>query len=704
MPARQRFQGSTAPLRTRIWGGKDRHSLALLFALPLALLLLLFPLLPGIPVESAADSIRAAPGALPITATSATPPALSSLVLRDPGLSPPVRLISQGRWQGETETAWLMEVCEGWQRTWRSGRNEEAQAVVWRCPDARDAASLVWFATFDPDFFRHPKNLPALPGVWLKPEVRYVSGAKSREALFAQGNRAAMVSLRTPAGDRSDELTGRITAMASSQASLLPGERAELREPAYVRGMSVLVTIPAVSYLVYILPWRMLRTWPVWRRYRVRRRDAAWRNVSGSALLLAAQVRVRAVFRVFGFFVLGMLIATRNLTIDPVVMLAIALAGGWMVPIGSRRLFRMWRPRPVRGRWDVRGRRAWAVRSCGLASLLLYAAGLALFFVFYIAQLSGLADSPLIEGGLPTARYLQVKSFGHLLAFVVLAVVGLGAGSAVIVVSGLLMVFGVLVRRLGRSYALKDAATAQDESDEPPVLYLRSFTDDSATMPSSAIARTSVLERASFAWRQPFEEITVRHVSALGPVIAASHPADTRRRADIGAARMRLGSHWQQEIEEMALRSRCVVVGATPEELNDGLLQELDLLGRHPTVPVVLVLAPLPRRQLEKRWQGFIDAAVARRGSRPRDQWRFDGLRDHRDGATGALLLLNTGGTEWRVWGATRRTEFTYAAAWGEARDVLSAGAQRLPNGDHAGAAPTRPGHVTRAPTSPWTR
>ncbi|MFJ3234726.1 hypothetical protein [Streptomyces sp. NPDC086787] len=588
-----------------------------------------------------------------------------------PGSS--LRLVSEGPWEGKTETKWLMDVCEGWQRTWRSRTGEEAQAVVWRCPSSRDAATLVWFDTFDPDFFEHPTNSRALPGVWLTPEVRYVSGARSRKALFAQGNRAVRVSLRTPAEGRLAALAERVTAMAARQTELVPGERARLRRPEYSQGMVALLTMPVAGYFVYILPWRVIRTRHVWRFYRVRRADPAWRDVSRAALKLGALVRVRAMFRVFGFFVLFLLIATRNLTMEPVVMLTIAFVGGWLLPGRSRLLKRAWQPRPVRGRWDVRGEHAWVVRGCGLASLLIYAAGLALFFLFYIAQLSGLGDSPLIDGGLPTGRYLQVDSFGTLMVFVVLAVVGLGAGSAVIVLSGLLMVGGVLIRRLGRSYALKDAEAAQQDSAEPPVLYLRSFTDDSATMPSSAIARTSVLERASFAWRQPFEEITVRHVWALGPVIAASHPADTRSRSDIGAARMRLGRNWQSEIEAKVLESRLVVVGATPEAISEGLLRELEILDRHPSVPVALVLAPLAKHELRRRWHSFIDATTTVGGSGTRRHSRFAELRAHRNDVTGALVLLNTGGTKWLCWGARRRTEFTFALAWGEARDALAA-------------------------------
>ncbi|QIQ06171.1 hypothetical protein [Streptomyces liangshanensis] len=620
-----------------------------------------------------------AAGREPTARGGATSPAVhdapsppDSLVIRDPGLGPSQRLVSEGRWSGETETKWLMDVCEGRQRTWRTDGGDEAQAVVWSCPSGRDAATLVWFAAFDPDFFTRATNLRALPGVWLAPQVRYVSGARSQKALFAQGSRAVQVSVRTPAEGRLDALTGRVTEMAVRQTALVPGERATLTQPEYSQGMVALLIMPAVGYALYILPWRLIRTWPVWRPYRVRRRDPAWRDVSRTALKLAALVRVRAAFRVFGFLVLFLLVTTRNLTVEPVVMLAVAFAGGWLLPGRSHLLKLAWQPRPVRGRWDVRGTHAWVVRGCGLASLLLYAAGVGVFFLFYIAQLSGLGSSPLIDGGLPTERYLQVQSFSHLVVFLMLAVVGLGASSSVIVLSALLMVGGVLIRRLGRSYALTNAEAAQRDSPEPPVLYLRSFTDDSATMPSSAIARTSVLERASFAWRQPFEEITVRHVWALGPVIAASHPADTRSRSDIGAARMRLGPDWQTEIEAKALGSRLVVVGATPEAINEGLRQELEILAMHPSVPVALVLAPMAGRELTRRWHGFIDAALTVRGPRGRRDSRFAGLRAHRNDTTGALVLLNTGGTEWQVWGARRRTEFTFATAWGEARDALT--------------------------------
>ncbi|MFE4693972.1 hypothetical protein ACFRH6_28495 [Streptomyces sp. NPDC056749] len=635
---------------------------------PRSLLLLLVILL-----ACAARETDARAAALGPTTGDGTPP-LSSLVIRDPGLGPSLRPVSEGPWEGETETKWLMDVCEGWQRTWQSRSGEEAQVVVWRCPDSRDAATLVWFDVFDPDFFRRSTNSRALPGVWLTPEVRWTKGARSQTGLFAQGSRAVRVSLRTPADGRLDALAERVTAMAAQQTGLVPGARAELKQPEYSRGMVALLTMPAAGYLVYILPWRMIRTRHVWRRYRVRRGDPAWRDVSRPAFALAALVRVRATFRVFGFFVLFLLVATRNPTVEPVVMLTVAFLGGWLLPGRSRLLKQAWQPRPVRGRWDVRGKHAWVVRVCALVSLLLYAAGLALFFLFYVAQMSGLGNSPLIDGGLPTGRYLQVESPGQLMVFVVLAVVGLGAGSSVIVLSGLLMFGGVLIRRLGRSYALRDAEAAQQDSAEPPVLYLRSFTDDSATMPSSAIARTSVLERASFAWRQPFEEITVRHVWALGPVIAASHPGDTRSRSDIGAARMRLGRNWQAEIEAEALESRLVVVGATPEAINEGLLQELEILGRNPSVPVALVLAPLSRREVLRRWHSFIDATLTVRGPGAGQPSRFEGLRAHRDDVSGALVLLNTGGTEWRTWGARRRTEFTFAMAWGEARDVVASG------------------------------
>lgn len=105
----------------------------------------------------------------------------------------------------------------------------------------------------------------------------------------------------------------------------------------------------------------------------------------------------------------------------------------------------------------------------------------------------------------------------------------------------------------------------------PPILFLRSFTDDQVSLQSARVPRYLRVMDPGLATHR-FEELLVVNMSRVGPVIAIGSPSDVR--PPIGAAREYLGhDEWQRQVLYFMAQARAIVVSLSATQ---GLAWELD--------------------------------------------------------------------------------------------------------------------------------
>ena len=227
--------------------------------------------------------------------------------------------------------------------------------------------------------------------------------------------------------------------------------------------------------------------------------------------------------------------------------------------------------------------------------------------------------------------------------------------------------------------ARRIAALTADEvsrggTGEPKlVLYLRNFADDDIPMPTSRLSRNSVIERIAVYRSERFEEVLVRHLSGVAPVIAVDPPGIRKR--PIGAARVTIsGTNWRSQVEPLIAKAELIVVGAAPQAKTEGLGWELAEIARAEALPKTLfVLPPLLPSTVHDRWDRFVRMATPFELPPDLTPW----IHHH-------LVLAQAGPGRWRTWHSRRRTEWDYAAALRQAVRSLGLGI-----GDRAGSGHT---------------
>jgi hypothetical protein len=190
----------------------------------------------------------------------------------------------------------------------------------------------------------------------------------------------------------------------------------------------------------------------------------------------------------------------------------------------------------------------------------------------------------------------------------------------------------------------------------PPVLYLRSFGDDRLKLLTATLGRPTLIERFTLRRFDAFEEVIVRHLSRLGPVIAVNQPGT--KLAPLGAARETIDSaDWQSVVTAWMARSIMIVFVAPPSEVTQGLRWELETVSanRHWN-KTLIVIPPVPAEDLQRRWQGFL-GACARLFTSPLP------AEDPR------ALVVAYRNSRWMMITADRRTEWSYSAALKQALD-----------------------------------
>lgn len=210
---------------------------------------------------------------------------------------------------------------------------------------------------------------------------------------------------------------------------------------------------------------------------------------------------------------------------------------------------------------------------------------------------------------------------------------------------------GLLQRRARRISAMS-ARALLGRDPRPMVLYLRSFDDDRLRLRTATLGRRTLLERLSPNRFDSYEEVLVRHLSALGPVVAINAPGTSL--APIGAARESLpGESWQSVVGEWMDRARLIVISTPPGTLTPGLEWELSQLSHHDRWARTLVVTPpVTDEEMRRRWNVLAAASP--------HEWP---LRQLPPADMADVLVLARGGGMWTAFSASRRTEWSYAAA-----------------------------------------
>jgi hypothetical protein len=186
-----------------------------------------------------------------------------------------------------------------------------------------------------------------------------------------------------------------------------------------------------------------------------------------------------------------------------------------------------------------------------------------------------------------------------------------------------LLLVGSCVRTLGTRLASRDAAAEVYADDRLPIVYLRSFKDDSSlaggVLWQSVSIIPHIISRGRFA-RDPdqigltSEERLAAEFRPRGPVIAVGRPGD--RLAPLGAARAYVGhDEWQAFVIDLISRASTVIVRLGT---SDGLSWEIDTVLK--AVPWPRLLFQLPERGLlgrKKRaaYQAFRERSLGLIGS-----------------------------------------------------------------------------------------
>ncbi|WP_141760282.1 hypothetical protein [Streptomyces fradiae] len=484
--------------------------------------------------------------------------------------------------------------------------------------------------------------------------------------VYARGNSTAAHDLQEVA-----------VSTLEKQASAFPGPNHEVLKPE-IRWQPAFVRI-----LILLGFFQVGRRWLSRRRrrkYQVRLNDPDWVDVGKRALILRLLLPLRIGARIYSLIVLLGIVRAISSDVEfdlPAIALGIlAFQVGWVY---RPPVLRTWKPHLVRGfRVSMQRPKTWIAPLISILGLVALSVGMLVAALLIVVTGFGFYESPMvIDGRFYYSRYLpEDVGFAKLLISLVL----FSSPDAFFEIMAL-FVFGLSAacaagfRRLARRFALNDASAQLGENSASeegplPVLYLRNFSDDSLKMPASVFGRTSLVERLSVSHTQTFEEILARHLNKLGPVVALNPPGTRLPR--LGAAKStRSNDSWKSQVEEWADQAAAIVVAATPQYVNCGFQWEIEYLAKNvPNTPLLLVLAPYDERDLQDRWLRFLEIAT-RSGRDTSVRPRFLGLQYYRSDNTAAHIMVAKPDGGWIVWGAHRRTEFSYAVAFSQAIDMV---------------------------------
>ncbi|GAB2622213.1 hypothetical protein [Pseudactinotalea suaedae] len=538
---------------------------------------------------------------------------------------------------------------EGGRWTWASG-SEQVGLILVPCesPTAAQAAASGQ-VLFSED---HPEEKVL--------DVEHVSWSESDGValrVWVQETTIVVLATSVPGGDAAQafELGAE---HAPDLAAALPGDPLPPEADGYgVQG--ILIAAPLMIWLLLVLPARAvvaLRR----PRYDVATAEPRWRDITPAAAALTRRRRWRragwwVTGIALGLVVFGVLNTALGAVVDGVARVLVGVLG----TVGGVVMVRKNAALPVEhaGRLPTTlGARAWWGTALS-----------ALAYALAIGVVLGTALAAVASVVLPPADRIpsigEIAAAGSAAPVLLLVTVGLLIRDSMVlvllgVVALLVAVAGIdaLGRRL-RAASLREVLVADPR---PPILYLRSFDEDRLTLPAT-LHRRGLMDTLNVIRRRRFEEAIVVQLQRSGPVVAIAPPG--ARLPKIGAARASYGhDEWQEKVTELAQRAAVVVLSATPSSVREGFGWEIDLVANRLEHGRVMVVVAPWRGQLARRWEAFrsyvsslpffADLASA---SLP------DGL----------LVAARTSRWGWSSWGATRRTDVTYAVAIDHALHAL---------------------------------
>ncbi len=170
---------------------------------------------------------------------------------------------------------------------------------------------------------------------------------------------------------------------------------------------------------------------------------------------------------------------------------------------------------------------------------------------------------------------------------------------------------GGVLFRIARALGRADTRRLLAVDHRPPLLYLRSFADDTLPLATIASARRPFFELLSFRGRDPFEEAVAWELATYGPVVAVGRPGHSL--ASLGAAREHLSDDtWKEQVAQRMDDARAIAVatGETP-----GLHWEVaQIVAAGHLDKTVFVFPPVERDDADRRWT-FTASALAAAGA-----------------------------------------------------------------------------------------
>ena len=171
---------------------------------------------------------------------------------------------------------------------------------------------------------------------------------------------------------------------------------------------------------------------------------------------------------------------------------------------------------------------------------------------------------------------------------------------------------GGFLFRVARALGRADTRRLLAVDHRPPLLYLRSFADDTLPLATIASARRPFFELLSFRGRDPFEEAVAWELATYGPVVAVGRPGHSL--ASLGAAREHLSDDtWKAQVARRMDDARAIAVatGETP-----GLHWEVaQIVAAGHLDKTVFVFPPVDRDTVTRRWE-FTAASLVAAGAR----------------------------------------------------------------------------------------
>ena len=147
-----------------------------------------------------------------------------------------------------------------------------------------------------------------------------------------------------------------------------------------------------------------------------------------------------------------------------------------------------------------------------------------------------------------------------------------------------------------------------------PVVLLRSFADDT----SDASTEKHKLSWITKMWlplpSRDFEETVCESLKSVGTFVAVDEP--DRPLPRLGALRLRLGPTWREELTELLLRARLIVVVVGTSR---GVRWELEHVAQRHLAKTVFVFPPVSPHQHAGRWRTFEDVVASRGPLVPRE-------------------------------------------------------------------------------------